>query len=291
MRTRPHVTGIVAAWMLVALALLGCSGAATSAPPATPEGASPEEEAATAGLIEHHRHHHHGGVTLLIAMTLDTLGVSPEQKPAVEKIRSDLHAAMEPARADEQAVVNALSDGLAAGTIDTAKVDAAVAQLATAAAAVHDASSDALNRLHAILTPPQRAALVDKVEAHWSVWQKANTDENDHLADLATDLALTQDQVDKIRASLATGATGPAFDPQEVAAHVRAFGDAFRSQTFDAKTLTTGGAASAHMVGWGAARMAHFVETASPLLTPDQRTKFALMLREHASHNPSANGG
>jgi Spy/CpxP family protein refolding chaperone len=176
--------------------------------------------------------------------------------------------------------------------IDPAKVDAAVAQLTSAAANVHDASTDALNQLHGVLTPPQRAALVDKLEAHWSVWQRANTDEDDHLTQLTADLALTPDQIDKIRGSQAEAMKAvPRFDPQEITAHVRAFGDAFRSQTFDAKTLTTGGAATAHMVGWGAAHMAHFIESVSPVLTPEQRGKLAQTLRLHANHNPSANGG
>jgi hypothetical protein len=83
----------------------------------------------------------------------------------------------------------------------------------------------------------------------------------------------------------------PRFDPQEVETHIRAFGDAFRAQTFDAKALTTGGAATAHMVGWGAAHMAHFIESVSPVLTPDQRGKMSQILRQHANHNPSANGG
>src|ERR1019366_1403035 len=152
---------------------------------------------AAAGLMEHHRQHHHGGVTLFIAMSLDTLGVSPEQHAAVEKIRTDLHARMEPAHTAEQNLAATLADGLAAGSIDAAKVDAAVAQVTAAAAAVHDASADALNELHTVLTPPQRAALVDKVEAHWAIWQKANAEETDpakseggHLATLATELGL-----------------------------------------------------------------------------------------------------
>jgi hypothetical protein len=33
-----------------------------------------------------------------------------------------------------------------------------------------------LNQLHAVLTPEQRAALVDKVEAHWTIWQNANSE-------------------------------------------------------------------------------------------------------------------
>jgi Spy/CpxP family protein refolding chaperone len=288
-----QVTGLFATFLLGTGAVLGCGGsAATNAPPAAVAGASAEEEDATAGLLEHHRHHHHGGVTLLIAMSLDTLGLSPEQKPAVEKIRSDLHARMEPGRAAEQNLVSTLADGLAAGTLDPAKVDAALAQLTSVAAMVHDASTDALNQLHAALTPPQRAALVDKLEANWSVWQKANTDEGDHLTQLTADLDLTPDQVAKIRATQADAMKAvPRFDPQEVAGHIRAFGDAFRAQTFDAKALTTGGAATAHMVGWGATHMAYFVESASPALTPEQRAKLAQMLRQHANHNPSANGG
>jgi Spy/CpxP family protein refolding chaperone len=304
-----QLSGIFATLLLGTGAMLGCGGSAAtrapaaSAPGASAEsvagasaesvaGASAEEEDATAGLVEHHRHHHHGGVTLLIAMSLDTLGLSPEQKPAVERIRSDLHARMEPARAAEQNLLGTLADGLAAGAVDPAKVDAAVARLTSAAAGVHDASTDALNQLHAVLTPPQRAALVDKVEAHWSVWQRANTDENDHLTELTADLALTPDQVDKIRASQAEAMKAvPRFDAQEVAAHIRSFADAFRAPAFDAKALATGAAATAQMVAWGGAHMAHLIESASPVLTPEQRGKLAAILREHAKHNPSTNGG
>jgi Spy/CpxP family protein refolding chaperone len=287
-----QVTGIAAIVLLGAGAALGCGGgAASSPPPQTASGPTADEQEATEGLVEHHRHHHHGGVTLLIAMSLDTLGVSPEQKAAVEKIRADLHARMQPAHAAEQSLVNTLADGVAQGTIDPAKVDSAVAQLTAAAGALHDASTDALNQLHAVLTPPQRAALVDKLEAHWTVWQKANSEEEDHVAHLASELGLTADQVQTIRGNLAASAKGPRLDPQEVTAHIQAFGQAFRAPTFDAKTLTTGGTATAHMVGWGATQMARFVQAVSPVLTPDQRARFAQTLHEHGSHNPSANGG
>jgi len=281
---------------LLASATAGCGGTSASNPPPA-VAANAADDDASAGLMEHHRFHHHGGVTLFIAMSLDTLGVSSEQRAAVDKIRSDLHARMEQARSAEQNLETALAEGLSAGNFDTTKVDAAAAQVAVAAAAVHDASASALNELHAVLTPPQRGALVDKVEAHWAVWQKANAEEmgppkpEGHLAMLATDLGLAADQVDKIRAGLGEGMKAvPRLDPQEIETHLRAFGDAFRGETFDAKGLTVlGGAngANAHMVGWGVARMAHFVEAVSPVLTPDQRAKFAQMLREHATHNPS----
>jgi Spy/CpxP family protein refolding chaperone len=297
MTSMARTIGIMATVFLAAGATVACGGSSTnSAPPATAVAPDPHDDDVAEGLLEHHRNHHHGGVTLFIAMSLDTLGVSPEQEAAVERIRKDLHAKMEPARAAEQSVTATLADGLVAGAIDTAKVDTAVGQAMAAAATSRDASAAALNELHSVLTPAQRGALVDKVEAHWAVWQKANADEtataqpeSGHLATLAADLALTEDQVSKIRATLTEGMKAvPRLDPQEVATSLRAFGDAFRGETFDAATLTSASGADAHMVGWGTAQMAHFVETVGPVLTPEQRAQFAQRLREHSNHNPSA---
>jgi Spy/CpxP family protein refolding chaperone len=284
---------IVATLLFGAATSVGC-GHAQDRPPATAESAATTN--ATAALVEHHRYHHHGGVTLFIAMSLDTLGVPPPRRAAVEKIRADLHARMEPARIAEGNLSAALADDLADGTFDRARVDDAVTQVSVAAAAAHDATTDALNALHALLTPPERAALVDKVESHWTVWQQANSDETGtthgeqgRLADLAADLDLTTTQIGTIRATLLEGATSARpLDRQEVASHLHAFGESFRSETFDARKLATGSSADAHVAGWGAARLARFVEGVSPVLTPEQRAAFAQQLREHARHDPSA---
>jgi Spy/CpxP family protein refolding chaperone len=108
---------------------------------------------------------------------------------------------------------------------------------------------------------------------------------------LAEELDLTADQVEKIRAALGERRrTVPRLDPQEMAAHLRAFSEAFRGENFDAKALTMASNANAHMVSWGASQMANLVETLSLVLNPDQRAKFAQRLREHASHDPSAPG-
>jgi Spy/CpxP family protein refolding chaperone len=279
------------------LATVACGSASATHPPSnTPASAPAEDDEATAGLVEHHRYHHHGGVTLLIAMSLDTLGVSPEQRAAVERVRSELHARMEPAHLAEQKLMVTLADGLDSGSIDAAKVNDAVAGLATTAAGVHNACAEALDELHSALTPEQRAALVDKVEAHWIVWQKANEEETEatrsergHLATLTAELDLTADQVDKIRTALRDGMqTVPWVDPQEIATYLHTFGEAFRGEKFDSKGIATASAANAHMVHWGAAHMARFIEAVSPVLTPDQRAALAQRLREHATHNPSA---
>jgi len=277
--------------------LPACSGSTKNQPPPATAGAAqePADDVAMA-LMEHHRYHHHGGVTLFIAMSLDTIAVPPEKSAAIAPIRAELVASMEPGRAAEQSLMTALADGLAAGTIDAAKVDAGVADVTTAARGVHDRTADALNQLHAALSPAERAALADKVVAHWAVWKQVNGDETGaapreggHLAALASELDLTADQVNQIKTAMARDMKAvPPLDPKEIDADLRAFGDAFRSNSFDAKGPTAENDANAHMVGWAAAHLAHFVEAVGPVLAPDQRTALADKLRAHAAHDPSA---
>lgn len=300
---------------LAGLLSLGVAGAAcgSSTPaPTTAGGAagdvSPagtiagEDEATAAELKVHHRHHHHGGFAMFILMGAETIGASPEQQAAIDKIKADLHAKMGPAHAAENALLNTLADGVAANNIDTAKVDAAITQIAAAAGQVPEATSDAVNQLHAVLRPEQRAALVDKVEAHWMLWKNANAEEatpHEHeeggrIARMQKELNLSADQVEKVKTGFAAqmAAAGTAqgkFNPAQADAHMRAFGAAFAADQFDAKTLTSG-APGAHMATWGAMRMARFYETLSPTLTPEQRAKLAQMLRDHANHEQGQEG-
>jgi Spy/CpxP family protein refolding chaperone len=227
-------------------------------------------------------------------MSLDSLGATPEQATAISKIQADLHAKMQPAHDAEKNVLVTLADGMAAGKIDTAKVEAAITQVSAAAAGVHDAIVDSLNQLHGTLTPPQRVALVDKLEAHFKVWHKVNAEDEPqsgdahggHLGKLAKELSLSADQVEKIRAAFETSMASARthYDAHEGNAHLKAFGSAFVSDKFDAKTLGTGGTANAHLATWGLTRMTHFYEAAAPVLMPDQRTKLADALRRHANY-------
>jgi hypothetical protein len=76
------------------------------------------------------------------------------------------------------------------------------------------------------------------------------------------------------------------FDPKKGEAHVHAFSTAFAGRSFNAKAVTSN--ANAHLASRGATRMAIFYETVTPLLTPEQRTKLAAELREHANHRAAA---
>ncbi len=293
---------------VAALGLSSVLGCASSTPPAasasasgtdvvsTPAGTQAGEDEEGQKLVEHHRHHH-GGVAMFLHMSLDSLGVSDDQRAAVTKIQEDLSAKLEPVHAAQQKVLAVLADGVAAGAVDSAKVDAAIADIDATGAAAHAATADALNQLHTVLTPPQRIALVQKLQAHWQVWQTANAEEGEHaeqgehekgerFSSLVKDPPLTADQIDRIRATLRGGGAKPdaakKLDPSAIEGHMKSFESAFEAEKFDAKTLGGGEEMNLHLPSHGARRMARFYEAAAPVLTPDQRTKVAARLREHA---------
>ena len=295
--------------LLVAALTLGCHESGTSgtgpapAPVAkvqTPLGpaSAPADEAgdqtpadheATAALRAHHRHHHHGGLAMFVALSLDTLGTDDAKRPQIEKLQADLHERMKPAREAERNLNKELADEIAAGTFDQAKLDAAMVKVSTASEAVHAATGDALNKLHALLTPEERAQLVEKVRAHWAVWRQVNheakpggREKSGRLAQLTTDLALTPEQADKIAAALKTAMADihRNFDHDAAKKHIEAFETAFASGKFDAKALSTTAGANGTFAGHGSKRTVLFYKTVTPLLTPEQRAKLADQLRE-----------
>lgn len=246
----------------------------------------------TAGLVEHHRYHHHGGVTLLVAMSLDTLSVSAEQQPAINRIRATLRTAIATGRASDESLLKTLADGVDAAHVDRATLDAALVSVGEASAAVYAASVDALNELHSCLAPPQRAALFDKVGWHWTVWQSANADsghDNDWVAMILDNLRLTTSETDQIRTVFETRRRGAlAFDPSEITAGLHSLADAFQKTEFDARATTPASLANGHMATWGAGHLAYLVEAAVPVLDAEQRILLARTLREHASRAAAA---
>lgn len=300
--------------MVAAGAIVGCdesssSSGATAAASAAPV-ASASAQAATglastqvgddpegAAFIDHHRHHH-GGVAMFVSMSLDSLGVPDAEKANIQKIQSDLMTKEEPVHAAQQNVLSVLADGVAAGKVDTKKVDAAVGQVDTAATAAEAASADALNQLHGTLSPLERQALMDKLNAHWGVWKQANSEDQppsgkggDHFTMLTRDLNLTTDQTNQLKtaymANLGNDKT-PKLNPADVDAHLQALTTTFEGNTFDAKTLNGMPFGDSHLASRGEKSMVAFYEAAAPILTADQRTKVSQKLRDHATQESGA---
>ncbi len=258
---------------------------------------APAEDKEALGLMDYHRHHHYGGVTQFVAMGLDTLGEDDAKSPEIDKLQNDLQAQMASTRAAEKDLFLTLATGVAAGTVDKGAVDASIAKLTAASEAAHGASLDTLNKLHAILSPTERADLADKVQAHWEVWRQANHEDapggrqrGGRIAQLTEELSLTPEQVNQISASFpkALARRRSRLDPKKGRNYVSSFATAFAADSFDAKALMS--RVNPHLAGHGATRMALFYETATPVLTPEQRTKLAEDLREYGSDQAAASG-
>jgi Spy/CpxP family protein refolding chaperone len=256
-----------------------------------------EDERLAYELLSHHRHHH-TGFAGFVFMAAETIGASPEQEAAISKIRGELKAKMKPLHEANAAVGNLLADGVASGKIDNAKVDAAAAKAAHVASELHPAVGTALEAIHKVLKPEQRHALSDKVEANWALWKEANSGDqvadnakpDGHLSHVAKELSLTPEQVTKIKATLdgEKDAKKP-FDVAAADAQMKAFVTAFVADTFDAKKAAPPAEENVKVVSRGSGRMIRFYEAMTPVLTPEQRTKVAEQLREHA-REPLAEG-
>jgi Spy/CpxP family protein refolding chaperone len=281
----------------VALSACATETAATEAPGAnaTPATAEAGDDAAMAEVKEHHRHHHLGGITQFIAMSLDVSGSDAAKQTQIRQVQADLHTCMGGAHQVNKSLLAAVAEGVAAGAVDASKVDPLLTQLQTAADGAHWCSVASLDALHALLTPEERLAVVDKVQAHWEVWRQANheaafggTEKGGRLNELATELSLSADQVQKMSAALqAAHAAGThTFEPARAEAHLKAFATAFASDDFNARSVMEN--ANGHVAVHGAKRMVLFYETVTPLLTADQRATLAAHLKEHSSHHAAA---
>jgi Spy/CpxP family protein refolding chaperone len=288
--------------------LLGCAvtacaeqppnTAAQAAIPGTTGASVTDEEKGEAAdeVRSFHRHHHIGFIGFVLE-SIPSLGVPPEKEASVEKIRQDIGARFQPAYQAEASLLSAIADGVTAGKIDTAKAEAATAKIAEVSTQMDDATNDALNQLHAVLAPPERDALVLKVQAHFAIWYRANADaerqpdqeqEGGHIRYFVGVLGLSPDQVEKIDAAFTDSmkayyqAKGT-FPTKDAKDHLDAFVKAFPADPFDAKALTTADKANSAVTTWGAVRMERFYEAMLPVLTPDQRTKLAALLRDQAN--------
>lgn len=271
----------IAAWVVLA----GCAEHKASAPVVRTAADAQADGAAAADILEHHRQHHHGGTLMLVAMSLDDLGLSPEEQARVEQIQADLLAKMRPAAEIEKGLDTSLAEGIAASALDAANIDKTLDALAVSSASAHASAGTDLDQLHALLTPPQRAAFIDKLDAEWALWKRANVGDQSHVVILSQKIGLWPGQIGKIREELASAEAAAPLREAEIERHLHEFERAFQADGFDAKSLSSAGAVTGHVAEWGAARLAKFCEAINPLLVPEQRDKLVALLREHASHD------
>jgi len=136
--------------------------APTAAPVATP---APVAAPAPAESEAHHGHKSHVPMVNLLYVELPQVGLTAEQKATVDAIGAELEKQAVAFDEPRKQLGSDVADGVKAGKLDKAKVDADVKKIEQAADATVGPVQDALNKLHKTLDPAQRKKLVELVRA------------------------------------------------------------------------------------------------------------------------------
>jgi Spy/CpxP family protein refolding chaperone len=257
-----------------------CSGSADTEAPAVDETAVEQPAAAhakdKAGLP---------GKLAVVTQALAKLNLKPEQKTEIDKLVSEATARHQAVAKARGTLKDAVAAQLASGTFDRGALSTPIQGLETAVAQTRTADRAALVRLHAVLDAGQRAALADEIEAAFKSkksarWSKKGGNHHGFKArEWARDLALTEEQVDRIQSAMrdkfeARG-EGKRGDRRARFEASRRLLESFRGEKFtlDEGSLPFDG--KRDRVG----RMLDVLEVAVPTLTPEQRKRAADKLR------------
>ena len=231
-------------------------------------------------------------VEMLMA-DLAQVGIKSEQKSAIDGIQADLEKLGDATKDAKAQLDKDIADGAGAGKLDKAKIDADVKKLVQAADGTTAAVQEAVNKLHKTLDAAQRKKLVELMrskgkehEEHMKT-QMADHEKNEHgrMDKMNDQLGLTADQKEKLKGKMEAGMKAEMGKMKEHHAgmqkHMKAVGDAFETEKFDAKKAGVG-EHMGDMVKMMTGGRIKFVETMLAVLTPEQRAKFVEHVRQHA---------
>lgn len=287
MRTRSSVLSLVSVFSLLSLGCKegGCGGskpesrpavtasAAVSAPPA-PRARTPFVRAS--------------GATGALFRAANAVGLDATQSATVAQIATDLRNAEKAAReagdGGARAELREAQDDLAlavkAGKVDLAKLEPRLDALEKAAGARQEREAEALNRLHAALTPTQRTAAVtvarsveEKRRARIKAAEIADGGSFGRMrhAQLLRGVDLDAAQAKKVEA-IGIKEVSDAGVRDEEKKQFDAILAGFEGTDFDAKKL---GAASAKHARQQIEHQAKYLAQLAPILTPEQRERVA----------------
>ena len=292
LRLRSTALVFVLAASIVPLA--ACSGATgTSDPPATASNT-------TTGPLNVTVH----GPAKRVADALATVPLRADQRATIEQMAKDAETRMEPARKARGDLMLAIADQVQKGAIDRTALQPKIDAVAAAHQSAQPGNRAAFEKLHDLLTPEQRLAFVNAMEAEHHD-QKGPGQRGEgmrgRMNKWATDLGLSQDQQDQIKtkmqarwqahfAGAVTGAdqTGAVQDGHMMAEghkmheQYKAMLEAFKGDNFKMDQVAP---AQDHreMANGFAGHMLGMLETSLSVLTPEQRNIAANKLREKAT--------
>jgi hypothetical protein len=280
---------------VVALILLGC-GQSRSGP--TPPDAGVSFTVAPlalstpdASVQRRRRPHRHGGIASILFRAARELDLGPPKLEALETIERSLKADDEGIRSAMKAFRFDLVSGIRPGSLASGKIAADDGLIDKAISAHQATEAAALDALHALLEPAERASIVSSIrvrqkdiESRATGWMKeADGGALDwgrrRLDKLSAELALDSDQQRQVASILAKAVgppTGQAMEQRWAERRQRTdlLLTAFAGEQFEARKLDLSilpGKAPHEAMD----RMVAFFAKFLPLLHPDQRDKLA----------------
>lgn len=236
----------------------GTSGAAASAQPAA-------------------RHQRQQGL-LRRALQLDSL--SSAQRAAIDQLVQEQHTSRVPVRQADAQLLTSVAQQVESGTINPPALAPAIQARENAALAER---GDAIQKLHDLLTPDQRSALVDAIESQAQSPHRDGGAPTRVLNRIASRLGLTPAQRQQIASNLSTARQGQdgAADRAARRQAWTAWLESFRTDSFQASSSLSGSARAA--MDRRAERAEQLLQAALPVLTPAQRAQAADLLRARAA--------
>jgi len=146
-------------------AMAPAPSAAAPAPSAAAPAPAPAAPAAPEQKADEHEGHHHRGMAALFTSSLSELTLKPEQKTTIDAAVAELEKLEGSHKDSGKQLMSDIADGIAAGKIDHAKVDADVKAIQKGMQANAAAVQDNVNKIHKALEPDQRKQLVEKMRA------------------------------------------------------------------------------------------------------------------------------
>jgi Spy/CpxP family protein refolding chaperone len=254
-----------------------------------PAGVAYAQQGAPADGAAHHGHHGHRMGLVGAALKLDSL--TPQQRTAIEQLAQTRKAAEVPVKQADAQVLTVLAQQVEQASINKQALAPTVSAKEAAAAAARTVDLDTDQKLHDLLTPAQRAQLVDGIEAHFQGHGPGKGDAgpghegHGRLGEIAKKLGLSDQQKQQIFANLKAENQGqPEAGPHGNPGAGKAWMDSFRSDTFNA----TASAANRPPMGGRGERIEALLTAAVPVLTPAQRAEVASHLRARAAHEAAS---
>jgi Spy/CpxP family protein refolding chaperone len=304
------VRGIAACSTLV---LLACATPdaddASSATPSPPDAARAAGEEREGREVRRKGRGH--GPHMMFEAALGLSDLSAAQRATIEGLEADL-APSSGDFAPMKAYHEALVEQVRSGAIDASKLESHLDAMAAAMKAKRGELATALEKLHTTLSSEQRSALISELETRAPQHRGKRHEEGDDgerhdkkrfgrrgrgggpAAWLLRDLDLSAEQREKIKAAT-EGLRGERPDKaamnerhEAMRAKVKAFADAFASDSFDADALLADGDKDAHMRSRLDAKT-KLLEAVVPILDDSQRQELASRM-ERGPHGGKGRG-